>query len=153
MKRLLLVLVPLVVVGAGAALFVIGGQQEDDAADRLAAAQTAADSVAADQTAQEELEGRVAEARRLRRDLTQQLADLRSTSDQLVERDREALAIADRLIAALRGRDYDGYNAGIVEAESASEARHAAQSPFSGDEAQLNGLANQVQEAVADDGG
>jgi hypothetical protein len=108
--------------------------------------------VAAEQADQEELEARLTEARHLRRDLNRQLDDLGSTSDQLLARDRAALAIADRLIAALRGRDYDGYNGGIAEAESASVDRHAAQGTYSGDAAQLNGLANQVQEAVADDG-
>ena len=148
MRRLLLVLVPLLVLAGGAALYVDGQRQQDEADAALTAArQDAADALHAEE-AQDGLERRLRAARRHRRELVAQAGDLTTTSDQVLDRSQQVLVIADRMIAALRSRDYDGYNAAIVGAQSNSEARHDAQSVFSGDSAQLNGIVNEVSEAL-----
>jgi hypothetical protein len=147
-RRALSLLVPVVVLGAGVALFVVGGQRDDDAAADLAAARVAEDRHEADAATAEAVDRHLAAARRAARDLEEQWADLAATSAPVLALSREDLGVMDRLVAALRARDRNAYNDAIVAAQDVTDRRSEAQDLFGGDGAQLNGIAGQVAEAL-----
>lgn len=138
------VLVAIVVV-SGAVLFVTGTAAEDEATDELATARATA---AEDARVLRQVRRHLAAARRAAADVPAVTDDLLASASATNAASRELLAANDLLLAAIAAADYDGYNAAAGQARAATDRRAAAQSPFSGDDAQLHGRAIEVDDAL-----